>query len=95
MREIQQTPQLKCAVVDLLACLAEAGDLIQPCRAGQITRSISREIGEIVLGLKEGRTSPDQMTFFKSVGLAVQDASAARLALENAGKLGLGQRVEW
>jgi ornithine cyclodeaminase/alanine dehydrogenase-like protein (mu-crystallin family) len=77
-------------------CLAEAGDLVKAILQGQITaKHIHAEIGEIVLGRKSGRSSPEQVTFFKSVGVAVQDAVAARLALENALKLGLGQRVEW
>jgi ornithine cyclodeaminase len=78
------------------ACLAEAGDLIQPMRAGIINADhIHAELGEIVLGRKEGRQSPEQVTLFKSVGVAVQDAAAAQLALRNAGQLGLGQQVEW
>lgn len=78
------------------ACLAEAGDLIQPLRAGVIdAEHITAELGEIALGKAAGRSGPEQVTFFKSVGIAVQDAAAARLALANALKMGLGQRVEW
>lgn len=78
------------------AALAEAGDLIQPLRAGRITEAhIHAELGEILLGRKPGRTSPEQITFFKSVGVAVQDALTARVALRNALEQGLGQRVTW
>ena len=78
------------------AALAEAGDLIQPLRAGRITEAhIHAELGEILLGRKPGRTSPEQITFFKSVGVAVQDALTARVALRNALEEGLGQRVTW
>lgn len=78
------------------ASLAEAGDLIQPIRQGGITAGhIHAELGEIVLGRVAGRTSETQVTFFKSVGVAVQDAVAARLALKNARKMGLGQHVNW
>lgn len=78
------------------AALAEAGDLIQPLEAGRIAEEhIAAELGEIVLGRKPGRTAPDQVTLFKSVGLAVQDAVAARVALQNALELGLGERVSW
>jgi len=97
MQEISaQTVSRARVVVDSRsACLAEAGDLIQPLRAGLISpQHIHSEIGEIVLGLKAGRANPDQVTFFKSVGLAVQDAAAARLAMENALRMGLGQRVD-
>jgi ornithine cyclodeaminase len=76
------------------AALSEAGDIIQPINDGQITKEhIQAELGEIVLGIESGRTSTDQITFFKSVGNAVQDAAAAQLALENAKKMGLGTNV--
>ncbi len=78
------------------AVLAESGDLIQPIRAGLFDENhIHAELGEIVLGRKTGRQSPEQVTYFKSVGLAVQDAIAAQLALQNADKMGLGQTVNW
>ena len=98
MQEIPaETVQRACVVVDSLsAALAEAGDLIQPIRQGLITpQHIQAEIGEILLGRKPGRTDPAQVTFFKSVGIAVQDAVAARLALHNARRMGLGQQVDW
>jgi ornithine cyclodeaminase len=78
------------------AVLAEAGDLIQPIQQGTITEShIHAELGEIILGRKPGRINETQITCFKSVGVAVQDANAARLSLQNALKMGLGQRVTW
>jgi len=76
------------------ACLEEAGDLIQPLRAGRFDAShIHGELGEIVLGRKAGRVSADQITYFKSVGVAVQDAVAAQVALDNARRMKLGQEV--
>lgn len=78
------------------AALAEAGDLIQPIQQGIISgEHIHAELGEIVLGRKQGRTHSEQVTFFKSVGVAVQDAVASRLAMQNAQALGLGQQVNW
>ena len=98
MQEIPaETVKRAMVVVDSRsACLAEAGDLVKAILQGHITaKYIHAEIGEIVAGRKSGRTHPDQITFFKSVGVAVQDAVAARLAIENAGKSGLGQQIEW
>ncbi len=78
------------------AALAEAGDILQPLRAGRISEQhLHAELGEILLGRKPGRTSPEQITLFKSVGVAVQDALTAKVALQNALELGLGQRVTW
>ncbi|MFQ5615001.1 MAG: ornithine cyclodeaminase, partial [Anaerolineales bacterium] len=77
------------------ACRAEAGEIIRAAERGLVSWSNISEIGEILLGQKPSRTSPEQITFFKSVGVAVQDAVAAQLALENARKMGVGQRVHW
>jgi ornithine cyclodeaminase/alanine dehydrogenase-like protein (mu-crystallin family) len=76
------------------AAWAEAGELIIARDQGIINPDhIQAELGEIINGSKKGRTSAAQITFFKSVGLAVQDAVAARLALQNAERLGLGTVV--
>ena len=78
------------------AALEEAGDILQPIDDGLIKAgAILAEIGELVLEQAAGRTSDDQITFFKSVGVAVQDAAAARVVLENASRMGLGKRVDW
>jgi ornithine cyclodeaminase len=78
------------------ATLAETGDLVIPIQLGLIqSEDINTELGEIILGRKPGRGSPDEITFFKSVGVAVQDAMAAQTALENAKKMGLGQTIVW
>ena len=78
------------------ACLAEAGDLIQPIQAGVFDEShIFAELGEVILRNKPGRTSAEEITFFKSVGVAVQDAFAAQVAVKNAQQRGLGQTVDF
>lgn len=70
------------------ACLEEAGDLIIP------NAEIDAEIGEIVNGDKHGRQSDDEITFFKSVGVAVQDTVAGSVVLAEAESKGLGTVVE-
>jgi ornithine cyclodeaminase len=78
------------------ASLEEAGDLIQPMRAGLFDEShICGELGEVVLGRVPGRQSDDEITYFKSVGIAVQDAMAAQVALANAHKMNIGKEVEF
>ena len=69
------------------ACMAEAGDLII---AGAV---ISAEIGEIVNGVFPPRQNDQEITFFKSVGVAVQDAAAAATVLAEATEKGLGTLV--
>ncbi|HUG34787.1 MAG TPA: hypothetical protein VMJ90_08455 [Anaerolineales bacterium] len=84
-------------VVDSRATVMdEAGDIVKAMKAGLITESsIHAELGEIVLGKKPGRQSDDEITFFKSVGNAVQDAVAAQVALKNAHAMKLGIEVEF
>ena len=51
------------------------------------------EIGEVLSGKTAGRTAPDELTVFISLGLAVEDLAAAELALRVAGEAGLGAEV--
>jgi ornithine cyclodeaminase/alanine dehydrogenase-like protein (mu-crystallin family) len=85
----------KIVVDSLQACLAEAGDLLIPIQKRIINRvDIHGEIGQIVNGEKLGRESPDEITLFKSVGVAVQDAAAAAEILRVAQAEGLGTLVQ-
>jgi ornithine cyclodeaminase/alanine dehydrogenase-like protein (mu-crystallin family) len=73
---------------------AEAGDLAQAVAAGLADDSVyEREVGAVAAGLAAGRGAPEQITFFKSVGNAVQDMAVARLLVGEATRRGLGQRV--
>ncbi|MFB0558118.1 MAG: ornithine cyclodeaminase family protein [Candidatus Bathyarchaeia archaeon] len=65
------------------AIMEEAGDILIPIEDGAITEDhIYAELGELVLGRKEGRTEDDGLTVFKSVGIAIQDSSVASLVLK-------------
>ena len=55
---------------------------------------IYAEIGELVAGDLAGRTDQAQLTVYKSVGVAVQDAAAAALVLEDARDRGVGSHIE-
>ncbi len=77
------------------ACLAEAGDIMIPISQKVITEDhIYAELGEIVAGKKPGRTSEEEITLFKSVGLALQDISTARKLYELAQKKKVGLTIE-
>lgn len=82
-------------VVDHIpAALEEAGDLLIPMGEGLFREAdIYAELGEIAAGKKAGRSSPEQVTLFKSVGVAVQDLAAANRLLANAELLGLGTEL--
>lgn len=77
------------------AALVESGDIANPLKKGKLKETAITEIGEVISGKQSGRSSSDQITVFKSVGVAVQDAMAAQLAVQNARKLGLGTEVAW
>jgi ornithine cyclodeaminase/alanine dehydrogenase-like protein (mu-crystallin family) len=70
------------------ACEHEAGDLIIP------GRKADAELGEIINESAPGRTDNQQITFFKSVGLAVQDAVVASWLLQQAEEREIGTLVE-
>ncbi|CAN5332159.1 ornithine cyclodeaminase family protein [soil metagenome] len=97
--DMQEIPDATVArariVVDAVeAILHEAGDIIQPLQRGVITESqIQTELGHLVLGSAAGRENPDQLTFFKSVGNAIQDMIVASAALKAAESRGVGQTV--
>jgi ornithine cyclodeaminase len=77
------------------AALVESGDLILPMRQGRLREDmIHGELGDIVNGVLPGRTREDQITLFKSVGVAIQDAVAASAALQRAAELGLGRLAQ-
>lgn len=74
---------------------AGANDLVEPLRRGVIPEAdVMTEIGEVISGVRPGRRSADEITLYKSVGVAVQDAVAARLVLAAARARGGGTEIE-
>jgi ornithine cyclodeaminase/alanine dehydrogenase-like protein (mu-crystallin family) len=92
-------------VADALVCVetrraalapfpAGAADLLEPIHAGVIGEEhLHAELGELVAGTRPGRATDDQITLYKSVGVAVQDAAAAALVLRAAREKGVGTEV--
>jgi ornithine cyclodeaminase len=63
----------------------EAGDIVQPLASGVLTReAIRADLYDLARGTAPGRTAPDEITLFKSVGSALEDLAAAQLAYEMA-----------
>ena len=77
------------------AVLAESGEILNAINLKKLFPDELTEIGDLVLGKTSGRKSSEEITVFKSVGIAVQDAIAARLAIKNAINIGIGQMVEF
>jgi ornithine cyclodeaminase len=76
------------------AALVEAGDIVQGIREGRYGAAhIAGELGEVVLGRIPGRRSADDVVIFKSLGMAVEDVAAARLAYQRARENGMGRDI--
>jgi alanine dehydrogenase len=76
------------------AAVVEAGDVVMNIAAGRFDAShIRGEIGELVLGRVPGRTSPGEITIFKSLGMAVEDVVAADLVFRRAVESGAGTEL--
>jgi ornithine cyclodeaminase/alanine dehydrogenase-like protein (mu-crystallin family) len=76
------------------AAMAEAGEVIAAVRGGLITEKDLIELGQIVNGAVAGRTNKEEITLFKSVGLAVQDLCAGARAEAEARRSNLGVELE-
>ena len=73
----------------------EAGDFLIPKKEGAVTDDhIQGEIGEILLGRIQGRKSTEEVTLFKSLGVAVEDLAAATYVYAEAKARGMGTEVE-
>jgi alanine dehydrogenase len=78
------------------ACLAEAGDLLIPIEEGALKESdIHGGLADVILGRIPGRESNEEITLYKSVGLAFQDAVTALHTYQKAKSQGLGTEFEF
>jgi len=74
----------------------ESGDYLAAVREGAIGNDhIRAELGEILLGRAAGRTSPAEITIFKSLGLAVEYLASAQFLYEKASREGAGTWVDF
>ncbi len=75
--------------------LAGAGDVLIPMREGAFDRThLAADLCELVTAAKPGRRTPDEVTVFKSVGWALEDLAAARLAYNRARAERIGTEVD-
>lgn len=93
MRELDtRTVQISKVICDLVdACKQEAGDFIIPAEAGEWSwDQVHGSLGDVVTGKITGRENSNEITVFKSVGLAIQDMSAALHVYNRAVEMGVG-----
>jgi ornithine cyclodeaminase len=78
------------------SAMNEAGDILVPLREGAIGDDhIVGELGEVAIGRVAGRRTADEVTLFKSLGLAIEDLAAAHHVWRRAIETGVGTAVEW
>lgn len=97
MQEVPPATVVRSRIVidNLEAILAEAGDLLKPMNDGLIDEShFNVELGALVSGEATGRQNDQEITFFKSVGNAVQDVVVARFAVDEATARGIGATID-
>ncbi len=98
MREIDEATVCKAKIVcdQVSACQAEAGDFMIPANEGKWSwDQVRGSLGEVISGKITGRENDEEITIFKSVGLAIQDMSTARAVYEKALKDGSGTEFEF
>jgi alanine dehydrogenase len=95
-REVDAETVLRAAVkaTDHVAqAKEEAAEFRDLVAAGKLTWSAIRELGELVTGKASGRTSPSDVTLFKSLGIALEDVAFAELVYQRALAAGVGRPI--
>jgi len=97
-RELDTRTVVRSKIVcdSVAACLVEAGDLLIPIEEGALNKSdIHGGLAEVISGQLPGRQSNEEITLFKSVGLAFQDAATALETYKKAKAMGLGTEFQF
>ena len=95
-REVDDQTVLRSKIVAeyLQQALQEAGDLVIPIKSGVLSpRKVYGEISEIVGGKKPGRVTPEEITLFKTNGIAIEDIACAFKVYQRAREQGRGQEM--
>jgi alanine dehydrogenase len=74
---------------------AEAGDFVQPLEDGSIHWADIHELGHVIVGRYTGRAHPEDVTMFKSLGIAIEDVAVAGRVYQKAHEMGVGRVLEW
>jgi alanine dehydrogenase len=73
----------------------EAGDFVQPLEDGSIHWADIHELGQVIVGRYTGRAHPEDVTMFKSLGIAIEDVAVAAKVYQKAQAAGVGKTIEW
>jgi alanine dehydrogenase len=86
---IRRSDHIVCDSIE--ACQVEAGDFVPALESGELEWSRVRNLADVLTGLETGRACAEDITLFKSVGLALEDLAVAAHVLNRARAEGLGQ----
>lgn len=95
-QELSEATIRRCGLVcvdSVPTALAEAGDLLPLLEKGRLHQRQLLELGDVIIGRRPGRTSPEEITLFESQGMAIQDLAVAVRVLAAAKDRGLGQTL--
>lgn len=82
-------------VVDIVDQCASIGELHHAIASDLMSKqNVHAELGEVVAGIKPGRTSPDEIIIFDSTGMALQDVIAASTVYKKAVDKGIGRTLD-
>jgi alanine dehydrogenase len=73
----------------------EAGDFVQALEEGSIHWSDIHELGQVIVGRYTGRAHPEDVTMFKSLGIAIEDVAVAAGVYQKALESGVGRTIDW
>ncbi len=73
----------------------EAGDFVQPLEDGSIHWSDIHELGQVIVGRYTGRAHPEDVTMFKSLGIAIEDVAVGISVYHKAREMQVGRMIEW
>jgi ornithine cyclodeaminase/alanine dehydrogenase len=96
--EIDSVTVRRCAVIAVDSkdqARLEAGDFQQPLEDGSLRWADVRELGQIIVGRYPGRKHPQDVTLFKSLGIAIEDVAVAGRVYARAQAEGVGRVIEW
>jgi ornithine cyclodeaminase/alanine dehydrogenase len=96
--EIDSVTVRRCAVIAVDSkdqARLEAGDFQQPLEDGSLRWADVRELGQIIVGRYPGRKHPQDVTLFKSLGIAIEDVAVAGRVYARAQAEGVGKILEW
>jgi len=78
------------------SCVNESGDFLIARKEGAIGDAhLLGELGEVLIGKVAGRTSPQDITVYESLGIAVEDLASAHFIHRRAAEIGAGTWLEW